>query len=536
MRFDLYADWYLRHIIGVRYTVKDSPQPAIDTKDGNDIYLPVSTETLWSFLGAPFVQNASKELLFAVITGLVYHETAHVLSGEDHDIEPYILNNLINESNDFTVVPARFPGAIPYTLALVNLTYLRGSDIAGLPMNTREDRLAALMEMSIMFLRKLRIRYGGQDVRKLPDDHPLQAHLDQMKPILLEARRCTVEERPPLVKKLHDIFREFWDKQPQESDATFEDGLVEAKKVLASRQTLGEGDLEPMERLIGKRRGEIRHQMERIAREVDKEQEESISSGHSHQDGAFTIEEETRTGKPPRIDQHQVGKIRRILRPLLFSRTLARRAASVVGTGFHPARFYEIKTSPEGPRLRRDLVRIKRQIDESLVIMCFDRSSSMREGDKSKTCQEVAATMYEALSGAPRCDVRLLGFNEAPVLIKGVRPLPVQTVHRRIPVALSPSGGTDLPLALSECLRLARSADAHVKLVQILTDGDLDGRFAIEDVVEQAHRDSIDVMCIGVKGADEGILLSVFGPNRAVYVENVRMLGVQLQEAILKHA
>ena len=144
--------------------------------------------------------------------------------------------------------------------------------------------------------------------------------------------------------------------------------------------------------------------------------------------------------------------------------------------------------------------------------------------------------MYTALAGVPRCDVRLLGFNEAPVLIKGARPLPVQTVHRRIPVALSPSGGTDLPLALSECLRLARNADAHVKLVQILTDGDLDGRFAIEDVVEQARRYSIDVMCIGVQGSGEGKLLSVFGPNKTVYVENVRMLGVQLQDDILKHA
>jgi len=39
--------------------------------------------------------------------------------------------------------------------------------------------------------------------------------------------------------------------------------------------------------------------------------------------------------------------------------------------------------------------------------------------------------------------------------------LPVQTVHRRIFVALSPTGGADLPLALSECLRMALAAEGR---------------------------------------------------------------------------
>jgi nitric oxide reductase activation protein len=141
--------------------------------------------------------------------------------------------------------------------------------------------------------------------------------------------------------------------------------------------------------------------------------------------------------------------------------------------------------------------------------------------------------MFTALIAIPRCDTRLLGFGDVPVLIKGKKPLPLDTVLGRIPVALAPKGGTDFPLALYECLSLAAEARAYKKLVVMLTDGDLVGRYDVEEVLERARRLDVDTFCVGVQGSEEQALAAVFGPRNAVYVPDVQRLAGELKDVVV---
>jgi uncharacterized protein with von Willebrand factor type A (vWA) domain len=526
-----YVNWYLRRVIGVRLKLMDSPRPCVDAENKNTIYLPVSEESLSIFLGERFVREASPELLFSILIGLAYHECAHLLSEENHDIEPTPIMNLVCEANDFTFVPKRWPGSIPYTLAVVNAHYQQMLDIADLPLETSYDKLSALFSIAVMFLRKLRIKFGKQEARNLPDDHPLREHFEKMKPILREARRCKVEDRPALVEQLFDVFQEFW--QKEEKKQLLPSSLQTAEEAAAFRAPMDERDAAKMEDLVQERE-KIQKELEQIGREVEKEGR--LGAGHSHSEESYTIEEETNTGEPPQVDAKLVSEVRKILRPLFFERAITRRAPSLVGVSFNPSRFYEIKTNPEEPKIRKDVLRIGRLLKETLALLCFDRSGSMSQDNKAKVCQEVAATMYTALIAIPRCDTRLLGFGDVPVLIKGKKPLPLDTVLGRIPVALTPKGGTDLPLALHECLSIAQETRAYKKLIVMLTDGDLVGRYDVEEVLERACRFDVNVFVIGVQGSEAQDLLSVFGPQNAIYIPEVQRLGEELKKVVVEKA
>ncbi len=519
-----HIDWYLRRVIGVDLKLIDRAQPGVEVTKGNKIHLPVSEQTLSDFLGEEFVKKASQELLFSIVIGFAYHECGHILSGENHRLQPLALNNLICEANDFTFVPNRWPGSIPYTLTAVNVTYHQMEDIDNLPLETNRDKLSVLFLMVLMFLRKLRIKYKQKEVRKLPEDHPLHDYFERLKPILVEARRCKVEERPALLKSLFSIFQDFW----VEPNEVIQLVLEEAERASRLRVPLSGEEAARLESQIQK--AGIQKDLVFIGEEIRKEgksEKSSLSIKRNH-----SVEEIVEREKKPKVDEKLAGEVRRILRPLFFSRTIARRTASVVGSSFHPGRFYEIKTRPGNARIHRDVLRIKRQIDESLVILCFDRSGSMGCDGKSQVCQEVAATMYTALVAIPRCEIKLLGFNEDVARIKEGKSL--SGVLSSIPVALSPEGGTNLPLALHECLKMAKEVKAQTKLIVMLTDGDITGTYAIRDLLEQAHRLSIEVICIGIQGSDLKDLVSAFGYRNVVYVKDARRLGKELKRVIVK--
>ena len=239
---------------------------------------------------------------------------------------------------------------------------------------------------------------------------------------------------------------------------------------------------------------------------------------------------------PAPVDKRIVSELRQILRPLLFERAYSRRAPSERGQRFNPGGFYEIKTRPEAPRVKKDVLRIAGTPNELELILCFDRSGSMEDDGKTKVAVQIAATLYSALSTTPKARVQLLAFDDVPHLIKGKAPLSPDTALRRIAhgVQANPIGGTNLPLALKECIGLADRNPSHRKIILILTDGDTSGSCDPEELVSYARSRSIDVVCVGVQGSDPYALEQVFGKGNAIYVDRIRRLSEEMKRIVMR--
>ena len=533
-----YIRHYLNEVIGVHYPVRDSPAPGITFPPNREIHLPLTKASLEGFFSPEFVVQAVPELLFSIVVGLAYHEAAHDRSGEKR-VDPHLLNNIICDANDFTVVPEMWPGSIPFTLSLVNADYARYRDLADLPFQTMEDELTVLLHLGVSFLRKLRVKHDGKDIRSLPEDHPLHPYFERLKPIMKTARKAPVTRRPELVKELYEVVRDFWRQDKDREEIDQEKSLSEALErasisLEAHKKPLHDVDAQALNAKLGEERTKsIKEVMDKIREDLENGVPEG---GKSCQELPFVLEEEKEEAPyPPEVDDRIVSSVRAVLIPKLFERSYRRRAPSLVGDKFHPGRFYEIKTRPQAPRVKREVLRITRALDEVDLILCFDRSGSMGEdgGAKEKTAIQVAATLYKALATVPKLTTILLTFNDVPHLIKGFHPLSLGTVLKRIPVALKAEGGTNLPLALHECIRLAEKGKARKRVIILLTDGDTEGSVDVREPVERAGREGIEVVCVGVQGADPDTLIRIFGMGKAVYVDHIYHLPQEFRKVII---
>ncbi len=552
-----YIRHYVRRVIGFTIPVEDSPEPCAIYKPRQVLQLPISEPTLGEFLGEEFVANASRELLFSIVVGLAYHESAHLLSGEANDTKPAILNNVICDSNDFNFTPQTWPGSIPFTISLNNTTYEQSTDLKKMPLKTKRQKLSALLGIAINFMRKRRVKFNGKDVRSLPKSHTLHKTFEKLKPIAKEARKAEIKDRPKLVKRLFKVLKDFWieeerKKQKQAGSGGDKGQGKKSGKSSASNLTpemvdkiakssgfgnrkLSKSDAAKLQKLA-ERNGVLdkyREAMRKVEKDIAKE---SVERMHSCIEKPYDLEEQKETAPGiPDINESIVGEVRNSLRPMLFQRTIKRMAPSVVGERFSPSHFHEIKTNPKEARVRKEVRRIARIIDETSIILCFDRSGSMAEGAKEEVTIQIASTLYKALSTIPRVKAQVLGFDDVPQLIKGKKSVSLDTVLRRIPVGLSAQGGTNFSLALKECLRLAKEIPAHKKLVIILTDGDLRGELSIEDLLQYADTYNIKVICIGVQGSDELELREYFSKERVIYVERIHDLPAKLKQVTLSN-
>lgn len=540
-----YIRHYIRRVIRFDVPVEDSSEPCAIYKPKQILQLPISEESLADFLGEDFVANASQELLFSIAVGLAYHESAHLLSGESNTTKPEVLNNVICDSNDFNFVPQTWPGSIPFSLSLVNTTYEQSTDLKDMPIKTKNQKLAALLGIAMSYMRKRRVKFKGKDVRSLPDSHPLKDTFEKLKPIVKQARKAEVKDRPNLVKKLFEVLKDYWiDEEKQKKgggkgkQGNKGKGQPELTPEMLDRISkssgIGKGKLSKADADKLQKQAEkngvldkYKEAMKRVEKDIAKEAKERM---HSCIERPYGLEEQKEVAPyTPDIDDSIVAKVRNSLRPILFQRTIKRMAPSIVGERFCPSHFHEIKTNPDEARVRKEVKRIARVIDETSIILCFDRSGSMH-GEKEKVTVQIACTLYKALSTLPRVRVQILGFNDVPQSIKGNKPVSLDTVLKRIPIGLRAQGGTNFPLALKECLRIAK-IQAHKKLVIILTDGDLRGP-SIQDLLQYGDTHNIKVICIGVHGSDKIELREYFGRG-AIYIERIHNLPAKLSEVVL---
>jgi len=539
-----YIKNYVKRVIGANYQIIDSPTPCSIKNKNPEIHLPITEKSLSEFLGAEFVNIAPPQLLFSIVIGLAYHEVAHLESGEK-DCKPHMLNNIICDSNDFNYVPDRWKGSIPFTLSLVNTNHRQSMDTTQIPLNTEKDKLQALIHLTITFLRKLRIKYNDQNLRSLPQDHPLFDCFEKIKPIAKKARKVSMEERPKLVKQLHQILKEFWPKENPNNPAlpTLSQALEEVKREVTVELTAN--DVEKLLRAL-RQTGSITGindeyyrtivtVKEEERKEEQKKTEQAVKKIEDHGYG-HSDESEEIPGKdmpPVEVDERIVAKLRKAIQPLLFERSIKRRTPSTKGTKFSPGNFYQIKTKPEEPKIRKEIKKISRSLDETEIILCFDRSGSMA-GEKEEITKKVAGTLYKAITTIPKTKIQIIGFDDKTTIIKGARPEPIETVLKRINSGLTARGGTNLPKALLHNLKTIKNSTAHKKIIITLTDGDLNGQIPIPELLRYAGHIKADVYCIGVIGSDPEELGERFAKDKTLYVEEIAELPKKISQLAIK--
>jgi len=533
-KLSAYADYYIKRVIGLDVALADSQQPCSITTKQPIIELPMTRETLVEFLGPEFVKHASVELLFSIVIGLAYHEAAHLMSGEDH-VEPHILDNIINDSNDFTFVPKKWKGSMPFTISLINTTYCQGMDFKNIPTGTKEEKLRALIHMAITYMRKLRIRNNGKDIRNLPQKHPLEQYFERIKPIMREARKAKIKNRPDLVKQLHEVLKDFWENTNDHNSQQqpFEEVLSAAQPEIrieltakdVKRLKQGLEKLGTMNTIAGELKRTANAVIIQEAREEKRKDELPIKriDELDNLGSRISKEEPDISAYPVEVNFELVRKLRRALKPLLFERFFSRRKPSLVGTRFAPSHFHEIKTQPKKPRIRKAVFRIGRAEVETEIILCFDRSGSM-SGDKEEVCKEVAGTFYQALETIPNAKIQILGFDTEVSIIKRNGETHSHHVLSKISAGLSARGGTDFPLALYCALQTAKKSRAHEKIVFMLTDGYINGSISLDDLNRYAKHLNTRVITIGISGSDEKIFKDQFGRDNVIYIEDIHTL------------
>jgi uncharacterized membrane protein len=156
------------------------------------------------------------------------------------------------------------------------------------------------------------------------------------------------------------------------------------------------------------------------------------------------------------------------------------------------------------------------------IVLVIDRSGSMT-GDKIEMAKESARATADVLQ--PSDLISVVAFDSQPTTI--VR---LQKASNRLRIStdiarLTPGGGTNIFPALQEAYTILSSANAKVKHVILLTDGQA-AYEGIADLVDEMRANRITVSSVGIGDADRTLLalITEHGEGKLYMTENAQEL------------
>ncbi len=166
---------------------------------------------------------------------------------------------------------------------------------------------------------------------------------------------------------------------------------------------------------------------------------------------------------------------------------------------------YKIRIKEEGKTVEEVGVPEPTISDDLSAVLAMDVSGSMKEFGRIDQARTAAESFFAHLP--PRADCGLILFNHNPVLVRVPLSKERGPLRARVQNTL-PSGGTAYLDATFEAIDLLRPAGSHSRAVVVMTDGvDLNSRFKLEQVIEEAKKAGVRVFTVGIgeKGKNDPV-------------------------------
>jgi hypothetical protein len=234
----------------------DTNKPWVNPKTGKrQMMLPLTRKSLARMFGPEIEERISDDSFWSLLGALIFHELGHDISPETFGSGTKMLSfyeNIINDCNETTVIPRRWPGSVSYFSELYALVkaIAQGIEKRYKP-DPKDPKKAVRIDPDKEFksgsieearyyhdmlddtFRQYRglltFKWEGEWVTEYPEDHVLHNVFHDLKPIIYEARsywepdeEVFAETRLQMAKDMYERIKKWWVEEMGQDEDTFE--------------------------------------------------------------------------------------------------------------------------------------------------------------------------------------------------------------------------------------------------------------------------------------------------------------------------
>ena len=467
-----------------------SREPAI-------VYWDIKTPSKKTILSSEEFVKIPKEERITLVKSLMEKRK----NGEIRKLSNKVIN-LVNDSNDFTVVPSVWPWTCKYTQYFIDFICWR---IGILPerksmtkkpvemedMDDREIEFARLEIAMLQYLRTLRINYNGVDITNLPPKDTIYKYFTEIREALRDLRisynKKTINDlKIENATIIEDQAIKCW----IDNGGTIEEFpwyLEEDTRLEIEPERVIEDPKRTMPKGVGPEgiEGIINSGGDRSA---DSDKSESIGEDETkgtHEPGTgskiesseimdHVLDKYRKEGSVFEADPQLSLDLAKAIFTKLSQNLEEKRmtATAEKGRKISTRRMIDVFTDRANPRIWKDnRIPEEKRLDAHLVCV-FDRSGSM-SGEPGNKSRVFACSMLFGLSFYENIELSYIQFGSPANIIFDKKPKDIGTKIGEVFSILDPRGENDVPDGLYKALEILKDSTAKRRVIFITNDGDL---------------------------------------------------------------